>query len=440
MRFTISPSLFILIFAACLCQSGAARADDEAQSSRVTFYKDVLPILQNNCQECHREAGMNYGGMIAPMALTTYSEVRPWAKGIAQQVKAREMPPWDADIRHRGVFSNERSLTDEEIGTLAAWSATGAARGRPEDAPEPRVFASTDGWMIGEPDLIVTIPQAYFVKDDVVDVYTGFSVDLTEDLLPHDMWITGFQCKPGVEVIHHFNAHLLAPVDGRLPPQRAAPESETLAPEGAGTYIGGTASGTDANRYPEGFGLLLKQGTRVTFDIHYHKEPGPGTGVTDSKSQIGFLLTSTPPTRRLGSGLGPLSQYRFSIPPGDPYFQVGPVRRTFRRESEIVSLMPHMHLRGIRARFELLYPDGTREIILDVPKYDFSWQTVYYFKELKHVPAGTEIEFTAWYDNSPERAAERNFDAAKTITFGRASTDEMMMGFVMSAAVPEDGD
>ncbi len=209
---------------------------------------------------------------------------------------------------------------------------------------------------------------------------------------------------------------------------------------GAGRYIGGTASGTDANSFPEGFGLLLKKGTRVTFDIHYHKEPGPGTAVVDVASQIGFKLTSTPPTRRMGGGPGLLTTSRFAIPPRAPRHQIGPISRQFRREAEIVSLMPHMHLRGKEAKFELFYPNGTSEVILEVPKYDFSWQTVYYFKELKRVPAGTRIEFTAWFDNSPERAATRSFNSDKTVRFGRKSTDEMMMGFVMSAAAAPDGE
>lgn len=407
-----------------------ALAADDAPAP--TFYRDVLPILQTNCQECHRTAGTNYGGMVAPMPLVTYEDTRPWVKSIVKQVKSRAMPPWHAAPEYHGVFTNERSLTDAQIDLIARWAATGSPAGDAKDAPPPKVFQNSNGWMIGKPDLIVAMPAPYTVTDDVEDQYTAFSVDLTDNMLPGDRWITAFQCKPGSKIIHHFNCHLLAPVDGKLPPIRSTPISNSIAPVGAGIYIGGTSSGTDANRFPEGFALPLKKGTRVTFDIHYHKEAGPGTAVTDL-SHIGFKLMDKPPERQLGDGLGPLADYAISIPPGAPHFQIGPVARSFTKEMDIVSLMPHMHLRGTEAKFEAIYPDGKREILLHVPKYDFSWQTVYYYKNLKRVPAGTKIEYTAWYDNSPEMAAARNFDTKQNVKFGQSSTDEMMMGFVMSA-------
>lgn len=415
----------------------AVTSADDAQNSRVTFYKDIVPILQENCQECHRPAGTNYGGLIAPMSLIEYKEVRPWAKSIAQQVKTHEMPPWDADRSLHGVFVNERSITDEQIATLVRWSASGAPAGRESDAPAPKLFQNNDGWMIGEPDLIVVIPEPFHIGDEIADLYTAHHVDLTLDAMPEDRWITAFQCKPGTDVIHHFNCHLLPPdEDGNLPDE--LPFAGRISPVGAGTYIGGTASGTDAIPYPEGFGLLIKKGTRVTFDIHYHKEAGPGTARLDSSSAIGFKLTSTPPIRQIGGGTngrGPISDYRFQIPPRDGDYQVGPISRTWTQESDLIGMMPHLHLRGSRAKFEAFYPDGTDEVLLYVPSYDFSWQTHYRYDELKRIPAGTRIEFTAWFDNSPEKAELYNFDSNKTVIFGPESTDEMMMGFVTSAVV-----
>ncbi|HVR31010.1 MAG TPA: hypothetical protein VMS86_15925 [Thermoanaerobaculia bacterium] len=408
-----------------------------------TFYREVLPILQENCQECHRSSGTSYGGQLAPMSLLTYDETRPWAKAIAKNVESREMPPWDAHPRHRGIFLNERSLEEDEIATLVGWASAGAPAGDPADAPPPRVFANRDGWMIGEPDLVVRMPEPYFVADDVRDLYAAFYVELTEEMLPRDMWITAFQCKPGSRIIHHFNAHLAYPdEEGDLPEPPSFPVEGQLAPPRAGTYIGGVASGTDSLPLPEGFGIPLKKGTRVTFDVHYHKEPGPGTAVWD-RSEIGFLLTDRPPTRVMGDNMdrrGPLSVYRIEIPPGAARHQLGPVTATFTKDSEIINLMPHMHMRGAAALFEAIYPDGTREVLLDVPSYDFSWQTVYRYRELKFVPAGTKIEYTAWYENTPERGEKYGFDPAQTVTFGEESTDEMMMGFVSSAAVAEASD
>lgn len=429
----------VTLFAALPAGANNARnADAPAQPS--SFYRDVLPILQDNCQECHRPAGTSYGGLVAPMSLMTYDEVRPWAKAIAKNVKSREMPPWDAHPQHHGVFLNERSLSQQEIDTIVRWASSGAPRGDAADALPPRSFDNQGGWMIGEPDLVVRMPEPYFVKDEVEDLYAAFYVDLTEEMLPRDSWIKAFQCKPGSAVVHHFNAHLQYPdEDGELPPPPDFPDEGEIAPPRAGTYIGGVASGTDAIPYPEGFAIPLKKGTRVTFDVHYHKEPGPGTGVWD-RSEIGFLLTDEPPTRQMGDnmdGRGPLAVYRFAIPPGAERYQLGPVSRTFTKDSEIVSLMPHMHMRGAAAKFEAFYPDGSSEVLLYVPEYDFSWQTVYRYRELKRVPAGTRVEFTAWYDNTPERAAVYGFDPDQTVTFGRESTDEMMMGFISSAAVAE---
>ncbi len=407
-----------------------------AAEEPVTFTRDVLPILQGNCQDCHRPSGTNYGGMIAPMSLMTFDDARPWAKSIAQEVSSREMPPWDAAPIHNGEFSNERTLTDAQIETIQSWVRQGSRRGRTEDAPPPREFKTTGGWMIGEPDLIITMPEPYWVGDDVYDLYTGFPVDLTEEMLPDDVYIQAFQCKPGSKVIHHFNGHLLAPdEDGKLPPPPTKFESDALSPRGAGVYIGGVSSGTDANIYPDGYGLPLKKGTRVTFDIHYHKEPGEGTGVWD-QSQIGFKFCKKPPRSAL-TGMG-LFYFNINIAPGESDYKIGPVPRKTSRDLQIISLMPHMHTRGKAAKFEAFYPDGTSEVLLDVPNYDFSWQTVYYFEELKFVPKGTRIEYTSWYDNSPEYAAERGFDPAQRVKYGQKSSDEMMMGFVM-AGPPIDG-
>jgi hypothetical protein len=425
--------LFLPLLIAALVVGFAHHAQAK---ERYTFYKDVLPILQDNCQDCHRPAGSNFGGMIAPMALTTYKEVRPWSKSIAKQVQSRAMPPWDGDPAQHGTFRNERHLSDEEIAIITGWVAGGVSRGNPKDAPEPREFESVDGWIIGEPDLVVTMEKPYRVGDDVYDLYTAFAVDLTDEDLPEDMYITSFQCKPGSNVIHHFNCHLLAPVNGKLPPKPDHPESATVSPRGAGTYLGGISSGSDPVVWPDGFGIPLKKGTRVTFDIHYHKEPGAGTGVYD-QSQIGFKLTKKPPNRVMG-GANPLMRFDINIQPGEKDYKIGPVAQVLKSDIDVVSLMPHMHMRGSRAKFEAFYPDGTSEILLNVPEYDFAWQTVYYYDDLKRLPKGTRIEFTAWYDNSPEFAEKRGFDSTQPVVYGGKSSDEMMMGFLMSAKAPAD--
>lgn len=405
-------------------------------AERTTFFKDILPVLQENCQECHRPAGANFGGMVAPMALTTYKEVRPWSKSIVKQIMSKEMPPWDAAVEHHGEFRNERTLTDDEIALITGWVNAGAPRGNPKDAPEPVVYNDVDGWVIGEPDLVVSMPQAYHVSDDVYDLYTQFYVDLDDTQLPEGKWITSFQCKPGSNIIHHFNCHLLAPTDGELPPPPTSAVSTTIAPQNAGNYLGGISSGSEPVFWPEGFGVPLETGSRVTFDIHYHKEPGPDTAV-DDLSQIGFLLTDEKPAREMG-GASPMMRFDINIAPGESRYQLGPASQILKDDIEVIGYMPHMHMRGKEALFEAIYEDGTKETLLYVPRYDFAWQTVYYYDKLKTIPKGTKIQYTAWYDNSPEYGEQRGFDATETVKFGQRSSDEMMMGFMMTA-IKEDG-
>lgn len=404
----------------------------KAADQPVTFSRDVAPIFQEKCQDCHRPAGSNFGGMVAPMSLETYDEARPWARSIARQVTSKEMPPWDADAKFHGVFANERTLTDGEIATIVRWVESGARPGDVSAAPKERAFESSDGWVQGEPDLVLTIPVAYEIADDVSDVYTGFVVDLTEEMLPSDVYIRGFQCKPGTPIIHHFNANLLPPDEnGELPPPPTRFESDAIAPENSGSYLGGAASGAGANWYPDGYAVKIPKGSRITFDIHYTKEAAPGTKVIDSASQIGFYFSKEPP-KRIVEILN-IAQFDIDLKPAQAEYRLGPASTVVPHDAEILALTPHMHTRGKGAKFEAFYPDGTSEVLLEVPTYDFAWQTAYYYDQLKKIPAGTRLEFTAWYDNSVEYAAQRGFDPEQHVRFGRWSSDEMMMGFVLLA-------
>ncbi len=421
-----AAAVVVICVIAIFCVSPAWSADQP------TFYEDVLPLLQRECQECHRAAGPNYGGMVAPMSLVSYDEVRPWARSILRQIKSGDMPPWDAHPKFHGVFANERSLSAAEIDTIESWVASGAPKGDASSAPPAPTFESEGGWIAGPPDLVVTIPVAYEIGDDVSDVYTGFAIDLTEEMLPDDVYIRGFQCKPGLSIIHHFNALMLPPDEnGQLPPKPTRFESDTIAPEGAGRFLGGAASGAGANLYPDGYGIKLVKGSRITFDIHYTKEAGPGTALVDSTSQVGFYFAKKPPKKKME--ILNLTRFDIDLPPGDARYELGPAESIVERDSVIISMTPHMHLRGKAAKYEAFYPDGTSEVLLEVPTYDFAWQLSYRYDEFKKIPAGTRIEFTAWYDNSPEYGDLRGFDPEQHVRFGRWSSDEMMMGFVVLA-------
>ena len=388
--------LLALLFLATVPALAANEADTDQGTA--TFYKDVLPIVQENCQTCHRPNGANLGGMVAPMAFTSYAETRPWAKSIARRVEAREMPPWHASADQASIFENERTLTDDEIGTLVRWAKTGATAGDPADAPEPRVFPSGDGWLIGEPDLIVQMPERYFVEDEVDDHYIRFTSQITEEMLPEPRWVQAVEFRPGSSVVHHIIA----------PP------------------LGGIAPGNDPTIYREGYGTLLKPNTTVTWQMHYHKEPGEGTGMWDqSQAAIRFYPEGYQPVHVIQSA--PMGNMWFEIPAGAADY-TSKVAYTLDRDSLIVSFLPHAHLRGKSAKFVAHYPNGEQETLLEVPKYDFNWQTTYRFKEEKSVPAGTKIELTMSWDNSTDNP--NNPDPTKTVVFGSPTTAEMMFGFM----------
>ncbi len=196
---------------------GALPANAQAGASQITFTKDVLPIIQENCQTCHRPKGPNLSGMVAPMSFMTYKEVRPWAKAIAREVETRSMPPWFASEEHNGQFELERRLADEEIKTFVEWVNSGARRGNPQDAPEPVEFASAEGWIMGEPDMVLPIPEPYWVDEDVEDIQPSFATVLTDEQLNEGRWIHWIEFRPGSEVVHHGGARVQAlGADGEL--------------------------------------------------------------------------------------------------------------------------------------------------------------------------------------------------------------------------------
>lgn len=388
-----------------------AGTEDSAERGAITFTRDVQPILQEKCQSCHRPAGANLSGMIAPMSLMSYQEVRPWARSIARAVENREMPPWHASQEFHGVFANERTLTDQEIDTVVRWAKTGAPRGNAEDAPEPRVFPNTDGWSIGKPDLIVTFDEPFFVEDDVEDLYQNITVQLSEEQLPQDRWIKGLQFRPGSPVVHHIIGYAYASGAGSRPDRG---------------MLGGIAPGSDPSTFPEGYGLLLRKGSTVVFQMHYHKEPGPGTGAWD-RSELAFVFHDQPVNHPVR--IEAIAHRLFEIPPQHPNWRVGSAK-IFEQDTTILGLLPHMHLRGKAARYTAFYPDGSREVLLDVPRYDFNWQTGYEFREPKKIPAGTRVEVNLWFDNSEERAELANVNPERAVRFGGPTTDEMDLGWI----------
>jgi mono/diheme cytochrome c family protein len=380
-----------------------AAAADAPQQATPTFYKDVLPILQDKCQTCHRPGGANLGGMVAPMSFVEYKETRAWAKSIAKQVEARTMPPWHASPEFHGVFVNERTLDDQQIATLVSWATGGAPAGDLADAPKPREWpANTEGWQIGKPDLVMNFGDKYFVKDEVEDQYITFFSKITKEMMPTPRYIKAVEFRPGSAVVHHIIAQPL----------------------------GGIAPGNDPSRFPDGYGMYLAPDTEISWQMHYHKEAGPGTGVWDqSWVALQFYPEGyTPEHEVLNEGMG---KFDFVIPANDPH-HVEVTTAKFDRDAILMGFTPHMHVRGDYAKYVAKYPDGTQEVLLEVPKYDFNWQTHYQYPlGGKRIPAGTEIELTMAWNNSSSNKA--NPDPNIEVRFGEPTTAEMMFGFVSYA-------
>lgn len=396
-----------------------------AAQDTVTFYEQVAPILQANCVSCHQPSGKNIGSLVAPMSLMTYEEVRPWARAIARRVKAREMPPWFAD-EPRGVFSNERRLTDKEITTILAWADAGAPGGDKSKAPPSVRFAEAEsgGYSLGKPDLIVRM-QPYLVADDAQDVQGTFHVKLTDDMLPRDVSVRAWEFRAGTYLAGRDTVHHMC--GGVRPPGAVENPADDAEGEGAANLsLGCIAGGAEPTLLPEGFGMELKKGSTVTMNMHYYKRPGPGTGYSN-QAEIGFYFAKGPIKYKVHSKS--IGTTGFEIPPQKANYRIG-AAETLEKDTLILAYWPHAHLRATTARYVATYPDGRKEVLLNVPRYDQTWQVTYKYRQPKLLPKGTRIDVDMLYDNSAARGAKRLFNPNATVRNGPRTQDEMMLGFV----------
>ena len=410
--------VFCLAVAAGPVMASNANSSADATGD-ATFHRDIEPLFQVNCQGCHRQAGTQLGGMIAPMPLVTYDEVRPWARAIAKKVQSREMPPWFASEEFHGVFANERTLTDEQIAMVVDWVKAGAPKGDVADAPPAKVWDDYEGWTIGKPDLVLDLAEPFWIDDDVRDLNISLKAEpITAEMLPEARWIEAVEFRPGSDAVHHI-----------IGSTRAASAEEP----GATGLFGGIAPGTEPFHLPEGFGRKLLPGSQIFLQMHYNKEPGEGSGRWD-KSQVAFKFKD--PSERIDHIVtwDAIGNRDFEIPPGVANWEVG-ASKVFEHEATIFAYLPHMHLRGRYAKYVAYYPDGTEETLLEVPWYDWNWQTNYEYKEPKVIPAGTRIEVTMFFDNTAEReelirAGGTEITHERAVSFGGPTYDEMMLGFL----------
>ena len=433
-------------------------ADTKAKKD-VTFSKDIAPIFFKNCAECHRP------GEAAPMSLLSYKEARPWARSIKEKVVTKQMPPWHADP-HVGQFSNDRRLTQAEINAIAAWVDGGAAEGNPRDLPPAPKFV--DGWVIGKPDVVLSMPEEFTLEAKGPDEYQYFEIPTN---FKEDKYVQLAEARPGNRaVVHHIIAFVQPPSkDGNqqqahkltkeeIEKMRAQWERDSifrkegflmrmkpdvpvyddgcaLASGGSGEKRDGGGSGERNLDLLVGFapgmnpGVMepgqvkrIPAGSKLVLQMHYSKVTGK---VEKDRSQIGLIFAKTPPDKHVYTR--PVSNNYFSIPPGAERHKVTACWTT-KEDIHLITLMPHMHLRGIAQEIKAIYPDGRSEVLLDVPNYSFSWQTVYYLKEPKAIPKGTRFVVTAHFDNSSKN--KYNPDPTVAVRFGEPTYDDMMIGWL----------
>jgi len=385
-----------------------------AQQPAVTFAKDVAPILQRSCQTCHRS------GAIAPMALVTYQDVRPWVRSIRQKVTSREMPPWYID-RSVGIhkFKEDPSLTDSEIATITAWIDAGAPQGNLRDLPPPRTFTDDDKWHIGKPDIVVSLPKPYELRANGPDEFYDIDIDPG---FKEDIYVSAIETKPeaySFKVIHHATANLV--------------EDEEEDP--VGLFLNEYALGKNGDIFPDNAGRLIKAGSKIHFNLHLH----PSGERSLVNLQMGIKLYpkgQTPKYVAFTQHMGDNND--IDIRPGeisrtDGYFRLP-------KPAVVTAFQPHMHNRGKAMCMEVIYPDirpdsarpgpARTETLSCVSNYQFGWHITYPYAEDSQplLPEGTIIHITAWHDNTP--ANKYNPNPRNWVGYGQRTIDEMSFAWV----------
>jgi thiol-disulfide isomerase/thioredoxin len=415
------------------CLLGHSKEPVKVQpGEQITYSKHIAPIIQNHCQDCHRP------GEVGPFKLMSYKDASAWADNIREVVSEGRMPPWHADP-HIGKFSNDRRLSESDKQTLISWIDQGCVQGDPKDEPPARHY--TTGWGIGQPDEIIRINHEVKVPASTWLGGMAYQYIVAGEQFTEDKWVQAVEARADNRaLVHHIIVYITPPrpigqplavpfgnpverlVGGFFSPPNPARTERRRSPDAIGHgMLAAYAPGDQPIVFPPSMAKKIAKGSQLIFQMHY--TPNGKEGV--DRSMVGIIYAKEPPEHEVHTRS--VDYRKFEIPPGEGNYEVKSTK-AFEKPAVIYSLNPHMHLRGKDFKFELVYPDGKRELILSVPKYDFNWQTNYNLSEPIHVAAGTKVECTAHFDNSLQNPFNPNPEA--TVRWGEQTYEEMMIGFV----------
>jgi len=375
------------------------RVTKASETAKTSYYRDVLPILQNRCQQCHRK------GEIGPFALSDYEVVRNWGPTIRDAVAERRMPPWPAD-RKIGKFSNDISLSDQEIKSLTQWVDEGCPQGDVAEGPPVKQFV--DGWNIGKPDRTFSMPETFHVPATGVIEYKNF---IASTVFTKDTWVQGVECRFGNRSVVH---HMLVLLDYPKDPSRSQD----------GLINGFFAAGAPGSTYftfPKGYAKKIPKGARLRFQMHYTPNGSPG----EDLSKFGIVLAKGNSFREVQTFA--LGKPDILIPAGDADHMEW-ASQPVPSDITLTTLMPHLHVRGKSFAFFLERPNGEREPLLSLPRWDFNWQYQYELSEPLTVPRGCKLVVEAHWDNSANNP--NNIFPLVDARFGEQTFDEMFIGYI----------
>ena len=399
-----------------------SRATQPKADAKITYAKDVAAIIQKNCQECHRP------GQIGPMPLLTYDDVEGWSPMIREVVSDRRMPPWYADSKI-GHFLNDRSLPEKNRQALLDWIDQGCAKGHDKDLPPAVEFPA--GWRIGKPDVIFTMSKDYNVAAKMPRAGVPYQYFVIETNFTEDMWVEKAEARAGAtEVVHHVIAFVVPPRNSGEPDPPGPPLLPPLVPEARkATVLCGTAPGDMPLILRSGYAKKIPKGAKIVLQLHYT----PNGREQKDRSSIGLIFAKKPPERQVLTI--PVLNFGFALPPGDASHRVESIGPSdfegrkvgFETDTQVLGFMPHMHLRGKDFFIEAVYPDGKKEALLSVPRFNFNWQNVYRLAKPLDVPKGTIIHCVAHFDNSAGNLS--NPDPSVRVRWGDQTWQEMMIGW-----------